>query len=591
VWKVKKRHARRDAVLPILAIGLGSALLVAPAGQAATVGLAAAARAHSAAATSHGWSEGSWASWGRDLSGSRYAAKQSAITPANIGGLTEKWAFAFPGLPGVFESSQPAVVGSTMYVGSTDAKFYSLDATTGATRWVFDLTQVSGPTTATSPNPVRDGATVADGTVYFGDSRGYVYAVNRYTGQLRWATLLDSTNPDVQLTGSPIIYGGRVFIGLSNKESGYQQFNLNYPCCTARGEVVALDATTGSVIWRHYTVPAAQPAGTWPSGATLFAPSGISVWSTPVIDPALGTLYVGTGQNYTGASGEADSVLALDLGDGHVRWQFQAQPDTYTSVCDNPQDVGYCPSAASGTNHDWDFGASGNLFHLGARTVFGIGDKAGVFRAFDARTGQVLWSRSLVANPSVPGGNAGEIWGSSYDGHSIYVATWFNQPGVLYALDPATGAIRWQAPSPADGCSTGGAVGQFCAAAFTPAVTSSPGIVFEGNADGKIYAFSAATGALLWQYDTVREFQGINGVTGHGESVSGIGGAVLANGMLYVQSGYYPISASTEGPVLLAFSVSTPAASRHRVPRWEGARAGTFGLMALIVLRKAGGWR
>lgn len=279
------------------------------------------------------------------------------------------------------------------------------------------------------------------------------------------------------------------------------------------------------------------------------------MWSTPVIDPLSKTLFVGTGQNYTGATSEVDSVIALNIDNGQIRWTYQTQPDTYTAICDNPPDPGYCPSAANGTAHDWDFSAAPNLFVVNQRAVVGIGDKAGVYRAFDARTGRLLWAQHLTANPSVPGGGAGIMWGTSYDGHNVYVATWFANPGTLYALDPATGAIRWQTPSPATGCSTGGAVGQACAPAFTPAVTSSPGLVFEGNADGKLYVFSAATGSLLWQYDTVQEFQGVNGLPGHGESVSGLGGAVVANGMVYVQSGYYPMFASPEGTVLIAFGL------------------------------------
>lgn len=498
----------------------------------------------------------SWTTWQKDLSGSRYASAETAITPQNVGQLTVKWAFTFPRIPGIFPGSQPAVVGTTLYVGSTDAKVYALSATTGATRWSFDLTAVAGPATDAHPDPVRDGPAVADGMVFFADSRGYLYAVDQATGQLKWATLLDTINPDVQITGSPLVHGGQVFIGVSNTEDGLQASNLSYPCCTAHGEVVAVNERTGAVTWRHYTVPQPRAVGTWPSGATEYAPSGVSVWDSPVVDPQTGTLYVGTGQNYTGATSEADSILALDVNTGQVKWQYQAQPDTYTSVCDIPQDAAYCPGAANGTNHDWDFSTSPNLFQVGGMRVLGIGEKSGVYRAFNAANGKLLWSANLVANANVEGGDGGIIWGSSYDGHNLYVATWFANPGVLYALNPATGAILWHTPSPSNGCSTGGAAGQqSCVPGFTPAVTSSPGLVFEGNADGKMYAFSSATGDLLWSYDTVQQFQGVNGAPGYGESLSGLGGAVVANGMVYVQSGYYPLSASSEGTVLLAFGL------------------------------------
>jgi polyvinyl alcohol dehydrogenase (cytochrome) len=546
----------RKALSPLCFIMLCSVLVAIP--DAPGVASTSAPRT-SAPRTStvsyQGRSSENWAAWTGDLAGHRYAAGETSITPQNVQQLTPRWAFTFPRIPGVYPGSQPAVVNGTLYVGSTDAKLYALNATTGRVRWAFDLTSVAGPWTDANPDPVRDGPAVANGTVYFGDSRGYLYAVNQATGRLRWATLLDKGNPDTEITSSPIAYDGRVFVGVSNKEAGYQQFNLNYACCTARGELVSVNAATGAIVWRHYTLPPAQPVGTWPSGATEYAPSGDSIWSSPVIDPATRTIFVGTGQNYTGTAGETDSVLALNLNNGDVRWQYQAQQDTYTSICDEPQYADYCPGSASGSAHDWDFGATGNLFKVNGREVFGIGDKHGIYRAFDAVTGRLLWSQPLSPNATAAGGSGGIQWGSSYDRKRLYVATWFAQPGTLYALDPATGAILWQTPTPAGGCTTGGAAGQTCELGFTPAVTSSPGLVFEGNADGKMYAFSSLTGQLLWQYDTVQEFEGTNGIAGHGEAISGLGGAVIANGMVYAQSGYYPISASSEGTVLLAFGL------------------------------------
>jgi polyvinyl alcohol dehydrogenase (cytochrome) len=507
------------------------------------------------AARSSTATSGNWSTWQKDLAGSRYAAGETAINARNVGQLENKWAFTIPRLQGTFAGSQPAIVDGSLYVGSTDAKLYALDAKTGATRWAFDLSQVVGPVTSANPDPVRDGPAVADGSVFFGDSHGYVYAVDQRTGRLRWATPMDTTNPEVRITSSPIVFQGRVFIGLSNQEAGLQEADQSYPCCTARGQFAALDARTGKIVWRYYTVPQAKAVGTWPSGATMYSPSGGSVWSAPVISPASRTIFFGTAQNYTGTEGDTDSVLALDLDTGHVRWKYKAQEDTYTTICDDEAlAADYCPSKAKGTALDWDISSNGNLFRLDGREVLGIGAKSGKYWLFDARTGRLLWSRQIVANK--PGGNTGMQWGSSYDGKRIYVATWFANPGTLYALDPATGRTLWETPTPADGCTTGGAVGQSCGLGFTPAVTTTPGLVFEGNMDGKLYAFSSTTGELLWQYDTVHEFAGVNGPPGHGQSISGLGGAVVADGMVYVESGYYPIFASpTEGTVLLAFGL------------------------------------
>jgi len=86
------------------------------------------------------------------------------------------------------------------------------------------------------------------------------------------------------------------------------------------------------------------------------------------------------------------------------------------------------------------------------------------------------------------------------------------------------------------------------------AVTATPGLVYEGGMDGKMRIYRAEDGQILWQYDTVREFTGVNHVTGPGGAIAAHGGAVVAHGMLYVRSGYFTWFGMT-GRVLLAFGL------------------------------------
>ncbi|MEV6301892.1 PQQ-binding-like beta-propeller repeat protein [Actinoplanes sp. NPDC051861] len=493
--------------------------------------------------------DGDWPSWQGDTRGSRHAAAEHRITAANVGGLKLKWAFAYP-QTGAPVKSQPAIVDGTAYFGGPDGVFYALDARTGATRWTFSLLSVDP---AAGAAIVLDGPAVARGKVYFGDSRGYVYALDARTGRLRWAKDTDA-HPAGMHTSSPLYYRGRIYIGSS---SGENTGDANSPCCTFRGHIDALDAETGETAWRYWTVPEPRQTGTWPSGAPRFEPSGAGVWSSPVIDPDTGTLYVGTGQNYTGSAGDFDSLLALDARTGAVRWKQQVtKADTWRSLCNDPEPEGYCPGLGDGSALDYDIGATPNIFRTGGRTLVGVGQKSGVYHAFDARTGAVEWRRQ-VGVPLPSGGISGLQWGSSYDGHRIYVASYFADPGAVVALDPATGREVWRTPNPADGCTTGGAAAHpgVCTLAHAPAVTTSPGVVFEGGNDGKFRAYSARTGAVLWQFDTIREFAGVNGLTGYGSALSGNGGAVVANGMVYVQAGYWPFYPSPYGNVLLAFSL------------------------------------
>ncbi|MGH9885041.1 MAG: PQQ-binding-like beta-propeller repeat protein, partial [bacterium] len=334
-------------------------------------------------------------------------------------------------------------------------------------------------------------------------------------------------------------------------------------CCTARGQFVSVSLATGTVRWRRYTMPPAERAGSWPDGVAKYAPSGAGIWSSPAIDAASRTVFYGTANGFTAASGpgqDEDSVIALNIDTGALRWKQQiTHPDQWTVGCIRPFErhlpAEHCAGMDDGTNKDWDFGSSPNVFTVNGRTLVGIGQKSGIYHAFDAKTGQIVWQRQTsVAQHN--GGSMGILWGSAYDGRRIYVATWLGKPGTLFGLNPANGEILWRTPNPADGCTTGGAAAQadICHLANMAAVTATPGLVYEGGMDGKMRIYRAEDGAILWQYDTVREFTGVNHATGPGGAISGHGGAVVAHGMLYVLSGNYTWF-GMPGRVLLAFGL------------------------------------
>ena len=84
-------------------------------------------------------------------------------------------------------------------------------------------------------------------------------------------------------------------------------------------------------------------------------------------------------------------------------------------------------------------------------------------------------------------------------------------------------------------------------------MTAIPGVVFSGSIDGHLRAYSAEKGKVLWDFDTVRDYQTVNGVRATGGSLNGPG-AVVVGGMLLVNSGYAR-QGTIPGNVLLAFSV------------------------------------
>ncbi len=496
--------------------------------------------------SSPGATAGDWPTWQGDLRGTRYNSAENVLTPSTVAGLKLKWSFVFPEAGDRGRGSQPAVVGRTLYVGWGDGRIYALDARTGETLWVSDAAASAGASVYTGP-------AVADGRVIFGDSQGTLYALDAGTGRQVWSVRLGA-HKTAHISSSPLVFEGNVYVGVTSGEEAAAR-DAAYPCCTARGQFVSVSLATGNVRWRRYTVPPAERTGSWPGGADKYEPSGAGVWSSPAIDPVSRTVFYGTGNNFTGTSGDHDSVIALDADTGALRWRQQmTHPDAWTLGCIEPT-AANCAGMADGTNLDWDFGSSPNVFTVGGRPLVGIGQKSGVYHAFDATTGQIVWQRQVgVAQPN--GGSMGILWGTASDGRRLYVATWKGKPGAVFGLDAASGEILWRTPSPVNGCTTGGAAAHpdACAREHMSAVTATPGLVYEGSMDGKIRIYRAEDGAILWQYDTVREFTGVNNVTGPGGAIAGHGGAVVAHGMLYVQSGYYTWF-GIPGRVLLAFGL------------------------------------
>lgn len=492
---------------------------------------------------------GDWSTWQKDVHGSRFNGAEHAITAANAGKLKLKWAFAYPKDAGD-PHSQPAIVDGVAYFGAPGGTFYARDAKTGAAKWEFDTGTVTGGGYA----DIHDGPSVSGGKIYFA-AGAYLIALDQRTGKLAWSQQLDTVMA-AGITSSPIVFDGRVYVGVS---SGENIMGKDHACCTFRGHLDALDAKTGKLDWRYYTVPVPKQNGTWPSGAAKYEPSGAGVWSSPAVDPDTHTVYVGTGQNYTGHGGHFDTLLALDAKTGKERWtRGMTDSDTWRRECGSkaPEDLPYCPNLPKGTALDFDLGAAPNLFTVGGKHLVGIGQKSGVYHVMDATTGKVIWRRQL-STPKPNGGSSGIEWGSSFDGKRLYIATWMANPGTLFALDPATGHVLWKTPNPADGCKTGGAskYPKICKLGHTPAVTSTPGVVWEGSMDGKMRAYSSNDGKVLWTFDTMQDVKAVNGV-GHGGSISGGGGAVVSGGLVYVQTGYffnpYP---NDKGAALMVFGL------------------------------------
>ena len=502
-----------------------------------------------------------WNGWGAGPLRHRFQSGEMAGLDADdVPDLELKWAFGLPGVSRAY--GQPAVAGGRLFFGTETGTVYALDADAGCIYWTFEAE--SPVRTAVSVGPLGGGH-----AVYFGDQGGMAYAVDAASGELVWSREVEA-HPLAAITGAPTLAGGRLYVPASSGEEAVGGISGNYPCCTFRGSVSALDAATGEVVWKGYTTPGEpRPTRKNKLGVQLFGPSGASVWSSPSVDLEGGRVYVTTSNSYSDpAASTSDAFVAFDLETGDLLWSRQMTAgDARTIDCDFPEELKFnCPEEPG---PDFDFGSSPLLMDLpGGGQALIAGQKSGLVHAVDPENGEILWQTRIGQG----GGLGGIQWGMATDGVRVYAAVSDVLPvpaadpaegqptllgvnmsldpdtgGGLFALDPATGDIVWETPHP--GCN-----GEpDCSPAQSAAVTVIPGVVLSGGLDGHLRAYSTGGGGIVWDVNTKRDYDTVNGVEARGGSIDSAG-PVVVDGVLYVNSGYTFVG-HTPGNALLAFSV------------------------------------
>lgn len=344
---------------------------------------------------------------------------ETTLSAANVASLREEWRLEVSGI--VYGA--PAVVDGNVYAQATGA-VYALNGRTGAALWVN--TAVGGTSAPTYSN----------GTLFVNDKHAVLHALDAATGNEKWRATID-THPFAAGYSSPVVTGRFVIVGSSSNE----EYNVREGA-TFRGSVVAFDRDTGQELWRYYTV---DPPF-----------NGATVWSTVSVDETAQLVFAGTGNTYTGqqAAPNSDSILALDLNTGSVRWARQLSAgDVFTIP--NPK------------SPDSDFGTNPILFEATIagtrRRLLAAGQKSGVFHVLDRDNGTIVWQRQVSGGSALIGGvfNNG-----AYDGQRLILAgnqgtssgpgsepsnnsSGKNTTSVLEALDPASGGVLWERQLPA----------------------------------------------------------------------------------------------------------------------------------------------
>jgi len=479
----------------------------------------------------------SWPVSGHDLSDTRSQPNETTISTSNASQLTPQWVFNTSG----DVSATPTVSGGAAYFPDWSGFLYAVHAGNGKLIWRHAISAYNGQASAMS----RISPAIYQGELIVGDNvsqsiehnGAHIMAIDRKNGKLLWITQVDSHAAAV-ITGSPIVSGGTVYVGVSSNEEALATNNA-YPCCTFRGSMVALNANTGAILWKTYTIP--------DNGGQTGGYSGGAIWSEAAIGN--GTLFINTGNNYTvPASVEQcaaqnqgdvncmapddhfDAGMALDPRTGAIKWAHTLWGyDAWTVACKTGGTN--CPSPAG---PDYDFGDGPNF--LG--NLVGFGQKSGIYWALDSVNGNIVWATSVG-----PGSTLGGIeWGSATDGSRIYVQitnadhqtyTLANGGptidwGSWAALDAQTGRIVWQVADPTPGAIDPGSL------------SVANGVVYTDSFSGYVYALNAATGDFLWSFNT-------------GGSV--IDGPSIVKGFLFWGSGYSHIAPGTPNNKVYAFAI------------------------------------
>lgn len=557
---------------------------------------------------------GQWPQWSGDLQNHHDATTATTrLNVTNVSQLVPVWKFDAQNSI----SDTPTVDGDVVYFNSlaktnligllSYGELFAVNKNTGKKIWSNSMSHYTG---STLRNFSRSSPAISGDTLVIGDSvnnlkyvaqslllgtfktqGSLVIAIDKRSGKKIWSTFVDKHIAS-RITMSPVIFEGRVYVGVSSLESELPAIPISglfYKCCTFKGSLVSLDLKTGKILWQTYTID-----------PDLKEFSGAPVWgNSPPIDPIKRRIYIGTGNNYQATTkfsdcikqnqnsntppsqdvisqcarlsdstnNRFDSIMALDLDTGKIIWTKKTLLyDAWNAGCGAdfikfpPKNLRTCPNIVGA---DGDFAQAPMLINLQDehKQVLLAGQKNGMVWALDTDNGAVVWAKQVG-----PGGKlGGHQWGAATDGRRAFFQTTNMEHrsvdllmadgtqkkttgGFWTALDVKTGQILWQTEDPnsnlplkGEGISHilyGSNLGRgFFASAMGP-LTYINGVVFAGSLAGEMLALNASNGSIIWRYKT------------KGSVVSA---PSIVNDQLFWGAGYHMGFAGTE---LISFKLS-----------------------------------
>jgi alcohol dehydrogenase (cytochrome c) len=453
-----------------------------------------------------------WLTYWGDYSGMRHRDFDQ-INAANVKTLRPEWMYQ-TGVSGAFETA-PVVVDGIMYFTAASGNVFAVDGRTGRELWHHKYSE--------NPSANR-GLAILGKLLYMATPEGSLLALDLRTGDVAWESRMVPRKSAYIATLAPLVVKDKVVVGISGgEEKG------------TRGFMDAYDAATGRRVWRFWTIPEpGEPGGdTWHGDSWKLG--GGAAWLTGTFDSKLNLLYWGIGNPSPALSGETRAgdnlytaaLVALDADTGLLKWHYQFVPHDL---------------------HDWDACQSPMLLDVKwkghDRKVVVQANRNGFFYMLDRQTGEFLsatpfarqtWAKGFDAkgrpirlpnsDPTPQGtrvcpGLAGAtnwvapsynprtrlfyfavrercdiyysspgkfIPGQRYFGGAVKGAPGEEEYGLLKAIDPLTGETKWDF--------------RYQHAPWAGTL-SSGGLVFAGDEDGYLMAFDAASGTILWRFNT-----------------------------------------------------------------------------------------
>ena len=498
-----------------------------------------------------------WVHYGGDEWNARHA-KLHKITKKNVKNLVPRRVLQLDS-PALGLNGSPLVVDGKLYMSAASGWLHAFDLRTGLKLWSYqqpgnyftgDVADFHAHGTGEAPaccGNVSRGLAFAKGMIFMGNQDATVVALDAKTGKKKWEVLSvakeDNPKGIYGYNSAPVVAGANIVIGTTGGES------------PTRHHITAFDQATGKVVWRWYSIPAPDgsdplaPDGWWKfSDTTVYGvklpyrdleqekalkdvfpnawkTGGGPIWTPVVYEPELKLIYASVGNPNPDADGRVrpgdnlftNSIVAVDATTGKTRWYFQISPhDLWDRDPASPPVV----TMLEGRKVVVQAGKIGWLFVLDAET----GEFIRMSEGFVPQDQMFLAPKEEMGPVIAPGSAGGNEWSPisvdrkrnvAYVGALHLPATyqlekeiegglrgpahgmrlggmWKYQndqaAGYLSAIDLTNGKIKWQRKT--DKVLIGGLM------------STSTGLVFQGESDGHFSAFDADTGKVLWRYHT-----------------------------------------------------------------------------------------